>query len=258
MVSIGMFWLAITACSGPQMINGTVKDIWNAPIQDAGLRLGDHTATTNAQGRFSIEAADGLLTVAKGGYIPDEIGVAFDPEVPTEEQTFNLFPKPDSPGFHAVGDKGYIKIEAQPVEEKTTTHKLVRGLRNLGDVKLRNKQPTIVYHAEIRKSEVMQLKLRLHKLEYLDSDNFLHIQGKEKVHVGLNIVPSGNGKNYAEDLDIQFNDFPIDDFYKITFSAPLAKGSYAFHTDKISIETSLENNTLAKEFWRAYPFDIRK
>ena len=52
MFSLGMLWTALVACSGPQMINGTVKDIWNKPINGAGVRLGDHEATTNAQGRF--------------------------------------------------------------------------------------------------------------------------------------------------------------------------------------------------------------
>ncbi len=247
----------LAACGNPPEIEVHVVDIWNKPVAGATVVVSGQTERiqVDASGTAEIQAEPGVveLTAGADGYVKDvaRVEVKPDQEGPAKV-TVTLFPEPPGVGFWAVGDKGYVALDALEVKAVTTGNKVIYGVQDApeatvpgGDQPLR-----VVYHAQLRKDQIAQQDIRLSKLAFKEKTEVVSPLGP--VEVKLNLWLS------ERDIPYSVKEMASHNQYLLVTGSPLEPGMYAFHARNIlneSDEGAIERTP--EELRKVYGFQVR-
>lgn len=248
--------LALTACTKPPQLTGTVTDVWGKPIEGATVKIDGSVeqATTDIKGHFSMPAPEkgARLMAGKRGYI--HASKAVPAPAPDEEPKpvhLELYPEPDKPGFYAVAHTGYKHLQALKVQTRGTQIGAYTGLADIGSVELGHDKPLkFVFVSTLRPSELSQLGLQLEKLKFNESAQVPGVLGAQPVKLNL----------WVADTSVPFDlkGLSTENDYLITTRTPLAPGVYAFHTQDILTTQDVNAlDKLPKEMQVAYPFEVK-
>ena len=246
------------ACGEPPQLTGTVQDIWGKPVANATVTLEGQVeqATTDAQGKFTVAAPETATRVMAGkdGYIRNVTTVqpaAEGGEGPAPV-TLSLYPDPGEVGFYAIGRTNYQKLNAVEAVTKGTEVRAITGLPDIGDVVIPQDKPlSFVFSSTLRKERLAQLKLQLHKLEFVQKTDLPGVLGETTTAVNL-WTATGNAIPY------DLTSLPSKDDYLITLREKLPAGAYAFHTqDALTNQSYGALDKLPKELRTAYVFEVK-
>jgi hypothetical protein len=247
--------LVLFACNPtPSTLEGQVVDVWGNPIEGATVMIvgGTERPLTAPDGRYRLprEAGPIELKAGKKGYIQDQLGVEIPASGEAKGPLFELYPKPDAPGFYGVGTLAYKKIEPEAVKIVGNALKEFRGLADPGEVVLETDTPRIVYHNEIRLDEIVRLKLTMHKMKLIGETEIPGPMGNTKVAVNL-FVDDGNVPMEVTPLRSRTD-------YLIVPTQPLERDRvYVLQTEDLLTTDTARFSAIAEELRVVYPFTIR-
>jgi hypothetical protein len=245
-------------CKKPPVQSGVVKDVFGNPLEGAtvimeGVR---EQKITDAQGMFTFPRpkTSVRITAGKKGYIKDtELAT---PPVQEKEDAplveLALYPDPPEKGFYGVGRDGYTKLEPRQIYVVGTELRSISGLRETSDEALgHNDGPTrFVFSSSLRPSEIAQLDLEMHHLDFVNTVDVPGVLGKEPVTANLWVA--------NRPVQFELEQLATEDDYLITTRETLAGGAYAFHTGGVLTSKDVRVlNTLPKELQFAYAFDMK-
>ena len=250
--------VAAGGCSKPPVQSGVVKDVFGHPLEGATVIMEGvfEQKITDADGAFTFprQKTNMRITAGKKGYIKDT-EVAVPPAREKDEAPpvqLALYPDPPEKGFYEVGRDGYTKLEPRQIYVVGTELKSVSGLKETSDETLgHNDGPTrFVFSSSLRPSEIAQLDLKMHHLDFVDTIDVPGVLGKEPVTANLWVANSP--------VQFELEQLATQDDYLITTRETLAGGAYAFHTGGVLTSKDVRVlNTLPKELQFAYAFDMR-
>lgn len=257
-------FLAALSCSKPPELKGKVVDVWGAPIPGANVQLeGVPDGTqTGAIGGFTFEnvpAGKRRVMADMEGYIKEVTEI----EIPAEatEETMpspkiELFLDPGKPGFFLVGkDKvepeGYHHLEAVKVETVGTELGGLNGLPKEGTAHVPAGLPArFVFSSTLRASQLSQMNLQLHQLEFIAEKEVTGVLGDTAVKVNLWVA--------KDVVEFDLKGLSSEDDYLITTREKLKPGIYAFHTeDVLTADDKDALDKMPKEMRVAYPFEVK-
>ena len=256
MSALVLVLLGLMACSDPPTHQGTVTDRWGKPLAGVTVVYSGTAlqVVSGADGRFSIPVATTDITVRAGklGFIKQTVALsAPGPNTGPAPVRFALYPDPAANGFYAVGSAGYTHIGSKLVKTVGTDIRAFHGLVDVGKVRVKGEKPAeFVFSSQARRSELRQLGLQLHKLDFLEHDSLPGVLGETEVK--LNLWTSG------ETVPFDLAALETDNDYTIRTRKELKPGVYAFHTQ--GILTSIDPLALDKlpaEMRVAFPFEVR-
>lgn len=252
-------WLAPAlvgvACNGAPELEGKVIDPWEHGIEDATVIVEGvaEQMVTDTEGSFNVDALDGKMTflAGKDGYIKGttQIRVPRGDDVVLPVPEIVLYPDPEEPGFYAVDDLGYARLEAQSVRSVGTELKSFTGLPDLGTAVLPREKPLrLVLATTRRKEEIARLDLQLAHLNFVDHQALKDVTSDTMVTVNL----------YVADESVPFDVVQLSsNDYLITSRGPLPPGPYAFHIQSVLTDPDVHHlEKLPREMRLAYPFEI--
>ena len=246
--------LILAACESTSMIEGKVVDIWGNPIEGATVMVvgGTERPLSDRDGRYRIARTEGKLQIKAGrkGYIQDHQEIEVGPGETPPGPTFELYPKPEKPGFYLVTTGRYVPLEQKLVHSFGNALASFRGLQALGEAEAEVEKPRFVFHTELRTDELMRLGLELHRLEYVEEREMSGPVGRTNVSVNL-FVDAG-------DVPIDIVPLRSRTDYLVTPKEPLAPGGYAFQTqDLLSPGESDRFEEIPEELRVVFPFAVR-
>lgn len=244
--------LLVMACNPPTGTPGQVTDYWNAPIEGAIILVEGQGQryTSDADGGFELPASlQGAQTLKVGakGHIHEyvEVDLAGDARLPP----ISLYPKPADNGFHVVGADGFVDLQPVRVERMGNELRSLVGMRQDPDVPLDGSGVHIVFHSDLRYSEVMQLGLSLHKLAYVRETELPGPLGNAPVTVNM-WTSAGEVPMTLEPMRSR-SDYMI-------VAEELEPGAYAFQMKGLLDAPDAESfDALPPQMRVAFPFDIR-
>ena len=249
-------WLA--ACGGGPNLDITVLDVWSQPVAGATVVLEGVTEriTVDGKGRASTEVEPGSVRLSAGanGFIKDAVVVEIDAEADeTTKTTLTLFPIPESPGFHGLGEQSYVKTIEAPITviatELTTFHG-IKDIPKAATLPRRGIAHRFVYQTTLREQELKRMDIHLSKLDFKENAPVIGPMGEVEVDVNLWIP--------AQDIDYNVKTMEAQDNFLIVVSSELETGVYAFHAQ--GILDARESDALAKlpkEMKVVYAFEVR-
>jgi hypothetical protein len=248
--------IGLSACSDPPAHKGMVTDRWGKPIPGVilGFTGSANPVVSGPDGSFIIpvQAADIKVRAGKPGFIKQTVTLS-PPEAKGEPAPlrFALYPDPEETGFYAVGSAAYNHIPPKSVKTVGTDIRAFHGLADVGKVRMSRQDPTeFVFSSQARRSELKQLGLQLHKLEFLEQESLPGVLGETEVK--LNLWTSG------ATVPFDLSALETDNDYKIRTRSALEPGVYAFHTQGVlSSKDPLALDKLPSEMRVAYPFEVR-
>ncbi|RME29073.1 MAG: carboxypeptidase regulatory-like domain-containing protein [Deltaproteobacteria bacterium] len=246
------------ACGKPPELTGKVQDIWGKPIPNATVTVEGQVeqATTDGQGVFHVPAPEAPTRIMAGkeGYIRNVAAYAPPAEEGEEPApvTISLYPDPGEVGFYAVGRSDYKKLVAVEAVTKGTEVRAITGLPDIGDALIPQDEPLrFVFSSTLRPERLAQLKLQLHKLEFVQQTELPGVLGETPTAVNL-WTATGNPIPY------DLTSLPSKDDYLITLREKLPAGAYAFHTqDALTNQSYGALDKLPKELRTAYVFEVK-
>lgn len=254
---IGLF-----GCSGTPVIKGKVLDIWENPVEGALIQMEGSVEgqTSNSSGEFSFaieNSSDTNLRFRAGAdkYIHDVEVVVFSASEDNDQLpvvTFHLYPEPSSKGFHAIGNREYETLDGHSTKRVATKLEAYHGLNSIGKVTFaENEKQHFLFYSSLRKEEIKQIDLSLHRLEFKEEEEVKGVLGETPIEIDLwlakgNVLPFG-----LRTLDQE-------DMYLIELTKPLDKGVYAFHSGNyLTSADPRKEDTIPEELKVAYPFEIK-
>ncbi len=253
-------FLALAACKpDPRYLTGTVQDVFGKPIPEATVLVEgwEARATTDANGVFSIEATgEGEVRLVAGAesYVKD-FAVTTVPaateETPMPQVGFNLWNKPENPGFYAKGSGALVVLAQAKVTALGSDLSELHGVRDIPDLTVaRASGDAFLFGSTLRSSEITQLDLKLFSLKFLEATEFKGITGDETVEPKFWVAevekPFTLRGLYAEDV------------YVIEPDGGLEPGIYAFATQGILTDTDPGSiDKIPTEMRVVYPFEIK-
>jgi hypothetical protein len=222
--------LLLLACGEPPVIEGRVLDVWGDPIEGATVMVvgGTERPLTDASGRYKLARAEGKFTVKAGrkGFIQDQLEFEVLPgQEPGPGPLFQLYPKPEKPGFYAITPGKYLPLDEKVVLSVGNTLRAFRGVQSLGGAEVEVENPRILFHTELRTDEILRLGLELHRLEYVDHAELQGPMGSTDVGVKL----------YVDSVEIPIDIVPLRSKtdYLVVPKEKLEPGGYAFQTQEL-------------------------
>ena len=248
---------ALTACSDPPTMSGTVKDPWGTPVAGATVQLEDVTeqVTTDAAGAFTFPRVTGKrrIQVGREGFIRamESWGLPDDLESELTSIDLRIFPDPPEPGFFLINETAYSQLEAHPVDVAGTEIKAYTGIKAGGEVKVRTKDRLrFVFSSARSRAELAHLDLQLHKLDFIEDVTVPTVLGEESVKINR-FIASG------EPMAFELRELDSGDDYLLTTREPLAPGFYAFHTEgQLTTSRSDGLDKLPEELRKAWPLQV--
>ena len=120
MISILLF-----ACSSQTLVQGTVQDIWNKPIEGVQVQMQEveKPTSTNASGSFSFVAKQGTMRFrsSKEGYI-SAVGQTDYKTGESPSVQLSMYPTAESNGFWLIDQEGYTALAPSPMKKKESKH----------------------------------------------------------------------------------------------------------------------------------------
>lgn len=237
----------------PDTIEGKVVDVWGNPIEGATVMVvgGEERPLTDADGRYTLPRVDGTMQIKAGrkGFIQDHMEIEVKAGQAATGPLFELYPKPEAPGFYAVAVGKYLQLEPKPVKSVGNALRQFRGVADLGGVVLDTERPRIVFHTELRQDEIVRLGLALRRLELVGD---AEIPGP----VGTAVVPV---HLYVDKGDIPLDVVPLRSRsdYLLTPKAPLQRESaYALQTQTLLTLDDAAFAAIPDELRVVFPFDV--
>lgn len=246
----------LAACGGTPQVKVLVTDVWNAPIEGATvIREGvtEHFVT-DAQGAVLVPVEPGTLHVKAGrdGFIPELSSLT----VAEEQEDFpplrlRLYPEPESPGFYAVGNNGYLPLDAQPIEAVGSELSSYHGVRGTprAVVPVRDGGMSFVFTTGLTKEEIRRQDLTLSSLKYLDEAEVMGMLGATAVDIDLWVS--------SKDIRYDVDGLQSRDDYLIRVVPALETGVYAFHgQDILNPRSARSLDKLPEELRVAWMFRV--
>ena len=260
-MSVLLTMLGVLGCSETPVIQGKVLDIWNKPVSGAMIQMegSGESQTSNSKGEFSFsvtEEKDKNIRFRAGseGYIHDVEIIVFSTDSTKDEQpsvTFNLYPEPESKGFHAIGSSEYITLPGKSTKRVATKLEAYHGLSDIGNVSLQSNQQQLVFYSSLRKEEIQQIDLALHEIIFKEEEEVKGVLGETPIEIDLWLAQGKKHQFGLRSLDQEH-------MYLIEFPEPLEKGVYAFHSGSyLTSADPRKEDTLPAELKVAYPFEVK-
>lgn len=248
--------LLLAGCGGPDM-NGTVIDPWNHPLEDVVVVMEGvvEEEITDEQGQFSFEVEPGAtlnLMAGLDGYIKGSSSVRIprgkNAEIPAPQIV--LYPDPEQPGFYAVDETGYARLDSSPVHSVGTELKSFTGVSDVGSNLLPADQALrVVFATNLRRADISRLDLRLTAMDFIDHRPIKDVYGDTEVTVNM-WVP-------REDVPFDIIGLASATDYLIQTREPLKAGAYAFHIQSVLTDADVHHlERMPREMRVAYPFEI--
>ena len=247
--------LGLLACGTTPTIEGKVVDIWGNPIEGATVMMVGESARplTDAEGRYELPVIPGTheLKAGRKGYVQAHATLSVaEGEVPAGP-IFELYPRPEQPGFYAVGHGQYVPLVPEPVETTGNELRSYRGLKQKGDATLSAQDfKEFLFHTELSEDEVLRLGVQLRKLKYLPEGEVPGPLKPTKIKVGL--------YTDAGPVPVEMERMKSRTDYRIVPKQPLEPGVYAFQTQHLLDSHDPEAfQTLPDELRVVFPLDLR-
>ena len=246
--------LLLFACSTPPAIEGKVVDIWGHPVEGATVMMvgQGEKPLTDGEGRYRLPRVDGKheLKAGRKGFIQAhatlDVAAGQNPSGPV----FELYPKPESPGFFAITSGQYVHLEPETVTSVGNDLRTFRGLKSKGDASVDTEELEVIFHTELTQDEILRLGLQLRKLEYKAQGKVPGPLKPTKVKVGL--------YTDAGEVPIDITPMKSRTDYMITPKEPLERGLYAFQTQHLLDEHDPERfEQLPEELRQVFPVELR-
>ncbi|MEC7985718.1 MAG: hypothetical protein VX278_11185 [Myxococcota bacterium] len=245
------------ACSSPTLVDGQVNDIWGNPVEGvtASMQGADNKEKTDGNGEFSFTAKEGKMSFRadKSGYIPVLASTSYKKEDEASPKiNMVMYPDPESKGFWAIGSSKYIQLQSQKIHEKEANLNTIKGLHQVGkkeEIRLKSPKPNFVFRTDLRKEQVTQLGLQIHRLEFVENRDFQSLTGIKTVAVNLWIA--------TDEVKYTMKRMETEDRYLVQVTEPLKKGIYCFHSNNVlTNKDSTDSRNIPEELLLAYPFEI--
>ena len=250
--------LVLAACSDAPEINLRVIDVWGKPVSTASIIQEGVSGMQKAtpDGRLALQVAEpGPVRLQAGteGFIKDyvTVDIQVDQDAPVEA-TITLFPAPKEPGFYAVGDTGYLPLQAQPVKSVATEISRHHGIQDVprDGLHRRGEPHRFVYYALLRDWEIRRLGLGLAQLRFEESAKVTGLLGPTNIDLNMWVAD--------KDAEISVKGLWAMDHYLITSEQELEAGVYAFHAQSILNSREADAlDMLPKELQVVYPFEVK-
>ena len=247
--------LLLAACGTPPSLEGKVVDIWGNPVEGATVMMvgQGEKPLTDAEGRYKLSLIPGKQEIKAGrkGYVQDHAFVEIaEGQVPTGP-VFELYPRPEEPGFYAVASGQYVHLGPVMVHSVGNELRTYRGLKNKGDAALAADDfREFIFHTELTEDEILRLGVQLRKLEYKADGEVPGPLRSTPVKVGL----------YVDVGEVPMDLLPMKSRtdYRIVPKEPLEHGVYAFQTQHILESHDPEGfEMLPDELRVVFPVDLR-
>jgi hypothetical protein len=248
-----MISLFLFACSSQTLVQGTVQDIWDKPIEGVQVQMEnvEQSTKTKISGNFSFPAVEGTMRfrTTKEGFIPS-VGESSYTKGSSPSIQISMYPTVEKNGFWLIDSENYTSITASSVKKKESSDQRILGLYDVGSAKTNKPKPSFVFRTTLRKEQLQQLDLELHRLNFIDKTTFTSLTGPKNVDIDL-WVPDFQAKFVIKDLGAE-------DYFLIEISDPLEAGVYAFHSHNVlNKEVNMDTVNLPKELLMGFPFEIK-
>ncbi len=247
--------LGLLACGAPPAIEGKVVDIWGNPVEGATVMMVGQSARplTDAEGRYKLPVITGEheLKAGRKGYVQAHATmVVVEGQVP-DGPVFELYPRPEQPGFFAVSHGQYVPLRPETVQAVGNDLRSYRGLKSKGEASLPAQDfKEFLFHTELTEDEVLRLDVQLRKLAYQPEGEVPGPLRPTPIQVGM-YTDAG-----AIPIDVVRMKSRTD--YRLVPKQALEPGVYAFQTQHL-----LDSNDpvgfqqLPEELRVVFPIDLR-
>jgi hypothetical protein len=222
---ISLMLLASCTCGSTPSLDAKITDPWGKPVEGVEVLLNGegNPARTSVEGLFSIrnlKTDTYKITASREGYLPENYTIAFDAEAEQQEpHHLEMYPEPETDGYHLVGPESYLKLIPEPVKRVGSEIKVYQGVQSSGEVEVDGKNLRVVFHTPLKMDQVARLDIELHRLAFVGQTEVGTVDGREEVDLNL-WVSDGKIKYVREARG-------SDDNYLIRVEE-LASGTYAF------------------------------
>ena len=251
----------LIGCSEDPTISGTVKDIWNNPVEGVSVMMEgvSEDQKTDASGSFTFvipEEKEGKLRFRANhaDYLYDVEMVSYSKDLEEEaipSVNFNLYPKPDSKGFFGIGAQQYVPLASEKTHRVATKLESYQGLAEVGSTLFINRSPKFVFHTTLRAEDIKRIDLHLYQLGFKEKEELKGVLGETSIEIDLWL---------PKEVPIEFTikSLDQDEMYLLELNQDLAKGLYAFATREVlGGSTPGKDPALPSELQVAYPFEVK-
>jgi hypothetical protein len=230
--------LAMSAgCHGPQ-ISGVVETVQGEALPGVAVRVTgtQHTALTNALGRYAVGYDPGAVTIdfMKSGYTPGVLALEAAETPPDQVVTVRLWPLPANQGVFLSENNRYYALETILPDKYTTADGALYGTRKELTVETRGPHPLLICYKLPRGS------LRMTRMD------------RRKIAVEEKGARKTDIEAWVPSDPVPVVVLPIDEpkqwLAKIELPGSLANGTYAIHWGAL--------NGIALEEARAFLFQV--
>lgn len=246
--------LLFTACRSEPTLDGKVVDIWGVPIEGATVMMvgQNERPLTDAEGRYRLPLVEGRHTLKAGreGYIQAHEEVEVSASDASSGPLFELYPKPNKPGYYLITTGQYVELQPQLVHSVGNELRSFRGLRSVGEARTDRSRLQVILHTELKLDEILRLGLELHKLKFVRNAELQGPLATQEVKVNL--------YSSEEQIPIEITPLRSPTDYLITTKQPIEPGYYAFQTqDLLDSQDATVFNQIPEDLRAVHPFEVR-
>lgn len=247
--------VGLTSCTSPPRLQGTVVDIWGDPVAGAMVKMDGTNARpmTDTNGRFALPLIPGEHTLKAGmeGYIQaDEVVTVPEEGAPEDPLVLELFPIPDTNGFHLVGSDGYQPLVPTAIHAVGNAIRSLYGLREIHGPSVDGTPLRFVYHGPLSQQQLASLDISLHALDFVET---AELQGITVREVPLNLYTSDREIPLRMERLKSRNDYLLETSGTVPRSA-----HYALTTnDLLTPSDDAAFRQIAPELRVAFPVEVR-
>lgn len=253
----------LAGCAAPPELTGTVVDIWGTPIVQAEVKVEgvSESVMSGPSGGFkvaNVPPGTRKVVAMKDGFIKNviEIDVPEDRGAEMPAPKLELYDKPEKPGFYLVGqtrlpETAYHPMDGVSIESMGTEFSALTGLQQEGQAKApANTNVRFVFSSTLRASQLSQIDLQLHSMEFVPKREVTGVLGETDVKINLWVAD--------ERTEFDIEGLPSESDYLLTSRDKLKPGIYAFHTEgSLTASDKDALDKMPEELKVAYPFEVK-